>query len=312
MTALRAAIDQAFDHYVARRRADEPGLSLGTGAGHDVRLFDRDLLFSAQTRFALAGIVNRMDRGLSRAGELRRDSADLSAAANRRTGARIGAASALLPMTLNLVLRAARADGEDRQQRCADAARRWLDAAEWPQAAPNGPIGCVAPDGPLHALTPDAIDRIEINLQIAHTPQSASRGVPHRLSGWRASAISPRAGASSRRCWKTRSTATGCCADDATGAGVQALAAGARATRRVRSRHDHDPGPVPGANARSRATPVGFAPSQRQPAFGLVSSGPDKPALFERCRYRRRLARGGRARRRLRDRSARRPALRGG
>ena len=62
MTAVRGAIDQAIAQYVARRRADDPGLSLGVGAGHDVRLVDRDALFSAQTRFALAGIVNRMDR----------------------------------------------------------------------------------------------------------------------------------------------------------------------------------------------------------------------------------------------------------
>jgi hypothetical protein len=60
-----------------------------------------------------------------------------------------------LPMTLNLVLRA-RQPGD--AQSCADIARRWLSA-----------------DAPVAMLTPDHIDRLETNLQIAHTPQSPAR-----------------------------------------------------------------------------------------------------------------------------------------
>ena len=39
-----------------------PGRPIGVGEGFDFQLFDRALLYSTQTRFVLAGIVNRMDR----------------------------------------------------------------------------------------------------------------------------------------------------------------------------------------------------------------------------------------------------------
>ena len=39
-----------------------PKETIGVGEGFDFQLFDRALLYSTQTRFVLAGIVNRMDR----------------------------------------------------------------------------------------------------------------------------------------------------------------------------------------------------------------------------------------------------------
>ena len=54
-----------------------PKETIGVGEDFDFQLFDRALLYSAQTRFVLAGIVNRMDRAFVSPEELRRDPADL-------------------------------------------------------------------------------------------------------------------------------------------------------------------------------------------------------------------------------------------
>src|SRR6476469_9079453 len=59
---VRQAIDGEFDRYIARHGANLPNETIGVGEGFDFQLFDRTLLYSAQTRFLLAGIVNRMDR----------------------------------------------------------------------------------------------------------------------------------------------------------------------------------------------------------------------------------------------------------
>ena len=62
MAPVQRAIDGEFDRYIARHRAGLPKETIGVGAGFDFQLFDRALLYSQETRFALAGIVNRMDR----------------------------------------------------------------------------------------------------------------------------------------------------------------------------------------------------------------------------------------------------------
>ena len=51
---LRAALDREFGDYNANRTS--------AGRPANLQLFDRDALYSHQTRFILAGIVNRMDR----------------------------------------------------------------------------------------------------------------------------------------------------------------------------------------------------------------------------------------------------------
>src|SRR5262245_41550704 len=62
MLPLRQAIDGEFDRYIAQHGASLPKETIGVGEGFDFQLFDRTQLYSAETRFVLAGIVNRMDR----------------------------------------------------------------------------------------------------------------------------------------------------------------------------------------------------------------------------------------------------------
>ena len=62
MAPVRKALDDEFDRYIARHKADLPNETIGVGSAFDFQLFDRALLYSADTRFVLAGIVNRMDR----------------------------------------------------------------------------------------------------------------------------------------------------------------------------------------------------------------------------------------------------------
>ena len=62
MTPVRQAIDGEFERYVIRHKASLPNETVGVGEAFDFQLFDQALLYSTQTRFVLAGIVNRMDR----------------------------------------------------------------------------------------------------------------------------------------------------------------------------------------------------------------------------------------------------------
>src|SRR5712691_9352822 len=62
MVPVRQAIDAEFERYVARHRADFSSETIGVGASFDWQMFDREWLYSARSRFVLAGIVNRMDR----------------------------------------------------------------------------------------------------------------------------------------------------------------------------------------------------------------------------------------------------------
>jgi hypothetical protein len=106
MAPVRKALDEEFDRYIAHHKANLPNETIGVGTAFDFQLFDRTLLYSRDSRFALAGIVNRMDRAyLSAAncGEIRLIYRLV------RTGApAIGenAVSPRLPMTLNIVLKA--------------------------------------------------------------------------------------------------------------------------------------------------------------------------------------------------------------
>ncbi len=163
MLPVRQAIDGEFDRYTARHRANLPAVTVGVGDGFDFQLFDRELLYSTQTRFVLAGIVNRMDRGyVSEAGcgEIRLIYR-LVRMETPATGN--GASLPRLPMTLNLVLRAKADRSPDRDGpaiTCREIAQRWL-------AGENGDS--------LDLLGHENIDRIETNLQIAHAPKTAAR-----------------------------------------------------------------------------------------------------------------------------------------
>src|SRR5882757_1019876 len=59
---VREAIDREFDRYITKHRAGLPNETIGVGDKFDFQLFDRTQLYAPDTRFVLAGIVNRMDR----------------------------------------------------------------------------------------------------------------------------------------------------------------------------------------------------------------------------------------------------------
>lgn len=158
------AIDAEFDRYIAQYSATYPTETIGVGEGFDVQLFDRANLKSRDTRFVLAGIVNRMDRAYvseESCGEIR-----LIYRLARFDGGPNGDKTATrLPMTLNLVMKARDArqtDGNGRPVTCAEIARRWLDNGDW-----QGLIG--SRFSPHDAM----LDRIETNIQLSVAPKSA-------------------------------------------------------------------------------------------------------------------------------------------
>jgi hypothetical protein len=186
MAPVRKALDEEFDRYILEHKASLPNESIGVGDAYAFQLFDRTLLYSADTRFVLAGIVNRMDRAwLAEAdcGEVRliyrlvRTNAPESRASETH-GSEPGEAPASprLPMTLNIVLKAAAAAGDNaKTMTCAEIARRWLVAGDVALTGAELAAKLTAPDGPLDLISPANIDRIETNLQIAHAPKSPAR-----------------------------------------------------------------------------------------------------------------------------------------
>jgi hypothetical protein len=176
MMPVRKAIDDEFDRYAARHKTDLANETIGVGPSFDFQLFDRALLYSAQSRFVLAGIVNRMDRAYvspDSCGEVR-----LIYRLTRTTAAEAGegTVSPRLPMTLNIVLKAKgdhvlNASGPA----CSEIAGRWLAAADLSVTGADLATQLNSKEGPLDSIKPENIDRIEINLQIAHAPKSAAR-----------------------------------------------------------------------------------------------------------------------------------------
>jgi hypothetical protein len=182
MAPVRKALDEEFERYIQTYRADLSNETIGVGTSFDVQLFDRALLYSPDTRFVLAGIVNRMDRAYvsgANCGEIRLIYR-LTRTDAIRTGDKAGdtALSPRLPMTLNLVLKAKAdhaSDGNGAAVTCAEIARRWLAAGDWPLTGAELAEKLTSPDGPLHSIGPENIDRIETNLQIAYAPKSPVR-----------------------------------------------------------------------------------------------------------------------------------------
>jgi hypothetical protein len=172
MLPVRQALDGEFERYVARHKVRLPNEPIGVGDGLAFQLFDRAWLDSPDTRFVLAGIVNRMDRTyVSQAdcGEIR-----LIYRLSRTNEPNVGdnAVSLRLPMTLNLVLKA-RAEGQ--AIACSEIAKRWLAAGDLALTGVELAAKLLAKDGPLDLISNANIDRIETNLQIAHAPKSAVR-----------------------------------------------------------------------------------------------------------------------------------------
>jgi hypothetical protein len=177
MAPVRRAIDDEFDRYIARHKAALANETIGIGPSFDLQLFDRAVLYSKESRFVLAGIVNRMDRAYvspDSCGEVR---LIYRLAHIKPTEAGEGA-SPRLPMTLNIVLKAKGdgvVDGSGAAIGCSEIARRWLAASESPLNAVDLLTKLISKDGPLDLIRPENIDRIETNLQIAHAPKSEVR-----------------------------------------------------------------------------------------------------------------------------------------
>ena len=173
MAPVRKALDEEFARYIARHKAELPNETIGVGTSFDFQLFDPALLDSADARFVLSGIVNRMDRAYvldKSCGEIR-----LIYRLTRIAAPAVGEldASPRLPMTLNVVMKAKRPD--DATISCAELARRWLDTDGLKANGTELAEKLTAKDGALATLGPENIDRIETNLQIAHAPKSATR-----------------------------------------------------------------------------------------------------------------------------------------
>lgn len=164
LKGILPVIDAEFDRYIVNQKAASPRETVGVGEGFDVQLFDRAYLNSRETRFVLAGIVNRMDRAWvepESCGEIR-----LIYRLVRFDGKPDGGKAATrLPMTLNLVMRARDARQSDARGKpigCAEVARRWLGGGDWQALIGNS-------FEPRDAL----LDRIETNIQISIAPKSA-------------------------------------------------------------------------------------------------------------------------------------------
>jgi len=145
MGEVRDATDRDFNAYVVARK-DAP---------ERLNLFDRDALNAESTRFDLAGIVNRMDRAYvspDSCGEIRLIYRPISSHDN---------ASVRLPMTFSLIVKAKPANAN---VSCAELARRWLAMGD---GSPADAFTVAAKGGPLEWGTREAIDRIEINIQVA-------------------------------------------------------------------------------------------------------------------------------------------------
>jgi hypothetical protein len=176
---VRKALDDEFERYVSRHKADLPNETIGVGDSFALQLFDRTLLFSDDSRFVLAGIVNRMDRAFvapDSCGEIRLIYRLTRTDVSEATGE--GAASPRLPMTLNVVLKAKGEvviDGGGKAITCAEIARRWLAVGDLPLTGAALAEKLTAKDGPLDLVRSENIDRIETNLQIAHAPKSDVR-----------------------------------------------------------------------------------------------------------------------------------------
>jgi hypothetical protein len=270
MAAVRRAIDGEFDRYVAGHQANPANGTIGVGSSFGVQLFDRALLYSGQSRFVLAGIVNRMDRAYvspDSCGEIR-----LIYRLTRTTAAEAGegTVSPRLPMTLNIVLKAkgdhvSNASGAA----CSEIAGRWLDAGESQLSGVELAARLDSKDGPLDSIKPENIDRIETDLQLAHAPKSAARDFRtdyllkvFRLNAQRVFEEAPMENQIDR----------------------ERIFADAGLKREFRAwlldpknlaELDRGTILVPEkflASGAIAATPVGFAPSKLQPAFGFVQA----------------------------------------
>lgn len=166
MPAMEPVFSAVKREILATRTAN-PGSGVGMLFDHK-RLFDQSYLSAADARFALVGIVQRLDRAYKQAatcGEVRmiyrlqyaRDTAN-------------GPARSRLPMTFNLVFKA-KLDQSDLT--CREIAQRWVSAGQTTLTRDRLAQYLMSDNGPLSLVSPATIDRIETNLQILRRPSAS-------------------------------------------------------------------------------------------------------------------------------------------
>jgi hypothetical protein len=271
MAPVRRAIDEEFDRYIGRHNAARASETIGVGTSFDFQLFDRVALYSRESRFMLAGIVNRMDRAYvapDSCGEVR-----LIYRLTRIKPTQDEGTSPRLPMTLNIVLKAKGDDSVDDSGAtitCSEIARRWLAAGELPLSGAELATQLISKNGPLDSIRPQNIDRIETDLQIAHAPKSARRDfrTDYLLQVFR---LHPQTGVFEEAPLENQIDREKIFADASLKREFRAwllepknLAELDRGTILVPEKFL--------ASSAIAATPVGFGPSNRQPAFGFVQA----------------------------------------
>ena len=160
------AFKPVFDS-LARELKNYEAANSGTGVGtrFGKRLFDVDYLTTGLARFALVGVINRMDRGYAfpeACGETR-----LIYRLAYRVENNGEEVFSRLPMTINLVLKAR---GPDSRLSCAEIARRWLSM---PMGASSELVkDLLSDDGPLASSlrAGNQALRLELNMQIVRWP----------------------------------------------------------------------------------------------------------------------------------------------
>ena len=284
MVGVRKALDQDYERYVANHKATLPNETIGVGSDFAFQLFDRVLLYSTESRFVLSGIVNRMDRAYvpgPDCGEIR-----LLYRLTQPNRAEIGenAVSPRLPMTLNVILKARgehAVDAEGEPLSCAEIARRWLATGELTETGAALADRLTAKGGPLETIAPGDVFRIETNMQIAHAPKSAVRDFRTdymmKVFDFDAKSATFEEATLENQIDRERLVA-----DDGFRRDFKAwllapehFAELDRGTILIPDRFL--------AKVAIAPTPIGFAPSNLQPAFGLVQGedGTDKPVFTE-------------------------------
>jgi hypothetical protein len=284
MAPVRKALDVEFAKYTLNHKTALPNESVGTGNSYDFQLFDRTLLESPDTRFVLAGIINRMDRAYvseRNCGEIRLiyrlTRIDLP-------GAGEGVISPRLPMTLNLVFKA-KSDGAvhrtGKAVTCAEIAHRWMAIGDLAVTGTALAEKLTAENGALDLIQPEDIDRVETNLQIAHAPKSAARDfrTDYLLKVFK---YNRRSGTFEESLLENQIDRDRILADENLKRELKAwlldpahLAELDRGTVLIPDKFL--------ATAAIAPTPVGFSKSNLQPAFGLVQGdlAPEKPVFKE-------------------------------
>jgi hypothetical protein len=281
MAPVKKALDAEFERYIADHKARLPNETIGVGTSFDFQLFDRAALYSSDTRFVLSGIVNRIDRAYlaeDHCGEIRL-LYRLTRTAAPDTG---NAASPRLPMTLNVVLKAKgdrAVDATGAAITCAVIARRWLAAGELSLTGAELAEKLTAKGGPLDLIVPENVDRIETNLQIAHAPKSAVQDFRTdylmKVFDYNAQGASFEEAPLENQIDRERLLT-----DDKLKADFKAWLLEPRNFREF----DRGTVLIPEkflAKGAVAVTPVGFAPSELQPAFGLVEGEGAHPVFSE-------------------------------